>query len=120
MIRSLKIRNYTLLKDVSIDFKKGFTVISGETGAGKSVMLDALTLLLGKRIERYFIDKTSAKTIIEGEFSIQESKLAFFEKHDLDFQELTVIRREFNSDGKSRAFINDTPVLLNVLSEFHL
>ena len=118
MIRSLKIRNYTLLKDVSIDFKKGFTVISGETGAGKSVMLDALTLLLGKRIERYSIDKTSAKTIIEGEFSIQKSKLAFFEKHDLDFQELTVIRREFNSDGKSRAFINDTPVLLNVLSEF--
>ena len=118
MIRSLKIRNYTLLKDVSIDFKKGFTVISGETGAGKSVMLDALTLLLGKRIERYSIDKTSNKTIIEGEFSIQKSKLAFFKKHDLDFQELTVIRREFNSDGKSRAFINDTPVLLNVLSEF--
>ena len=118
MIRSLKIRNYALLKDVSIDFKKGFTVISGETGAGKSVMLDALTLLLGKRIERYSIDKTSNKTIIEGEFSIQKSKLPFFKKHDLDFQELTVIRREFNSAGKSRAFINDTPVLLNVLSEF--
>lgn len=118
MIRSLKIKNYTLLKDVSIDFKKGFTVISGETGAGKSVMLDALTLLLGKRIERHFIDKTSAKTIIEGEFSIQTSKLAFFEKNNLDFQKVTVIRREFNSDGKSRAFINDTPVLLNVLSEF--
>jgi DNA repair protein RecN (Recombination protein N) len=118
MIKNLKIRNYTLLKDVSIDFKKGFTVVSGETGAGKSIMLDALALLLGKRVERFSVDKTSPKTIIEGVFSIEKSKFTFFEKNNLDFQELTVVRRELNSDGKSRAFINDTPVLLNVLSEF--
>ena len=117
MIKKLQIRNYTLLKDVSIDFKKGFTVVSGETGAGKSIMLDALALLLGKRVERFSVDKTSPKTIIEGVFSIERLKLSFFEKNDIDFQELTVVRRELNSDGKNRAFINDTPVLLNVLSE---
>lgn len=118
MIKNLKIKNYTLLKDVSIDFKKGFTVVSGETGAGKSIMLDALALLLGKRVERFSVDKTSSKAIIEASFSIEKSKLAFFERNNLDFQELTVVRRELTSDGKSRAFINDTPVLLNVLTEF--
>ena len=118
MIKNLKIKNYTLLKDVSIDFKKGFTVVSGETGAGKSIMLDALALLLGKRVERFSADKTFSKTIIEASFSIEKSKLAFFERNNLDFQELTVVRRELTSDGKSRAFLNDTPVLLNVLSEF--
>ena len=103
MIKNLKIKNYTLLKDVSIDFKKGFTVISGETGAGKSIMLDALALLLGKRVERFSVDKTSSKAIIEGVFSIEKSKLNFFEKNNLDFQELTVVRREINLEGKSRA-----------------
>ena len=118
MIKSLKIKNYTLLKDVSIDFKKGFTIVSGETGAGKSIMLDALALLLGKRVDRFSANKTSFKTIIEGVFSIEKSKSVFFAKNDIDFQELTVVRREINLDGKSRAFINDTPVLINVLSEF--
>ena len=117
MIKALKIKNYTLLKNVSIDFNKGFSVVSGETGAGKSIMLDALGLLLGKRVERFSINKTSPKTIIEGAFSIEKSKLDFFERHHIDFQKLTIIRREIASDGKSRAFINDTPVLLNVLSE---
>ena len=72
MIKNLKIKNYTLLKDVSIDFKKGFTVVSGETGAGKSIMLDALALLLGKRVERFSADKTFSKTIIEASFSIEK------------------------------------------------
>ena len=118
MIRSLHIKNYALLKDVSIDFKEGFTVISGETGAGKSIMLDALALLLGKRVDRFSAGKTSHKAVIEGIFSIEKSKLVFFERNNLDYQEVTVIRREINSDGKSRAFINGTSVLLNVLSEF--
>ena len=118
MIESLKIKNYTLLKDVTINFQKGFTVISGETGTGKSIMIDALSLLLGKRAERFSVNKTSSKTIIEAVFSVTRSKLSFFEKYNLDFQELTIVRRELKNDGKSRAFINDTPVLLNVLSEF--
>ena len=117
MIVSLKIKNYTLLKDVSIDFKNGFTVISGETGSGKSILLDALSLLLGKRAERFSVHNTS-KTIIEGVFSVGRNKLSFFEKYNLDYEQLTILRRELKTDGKSRAFINDTPVLLNVLAEF--
>ena len=85
MIKSLKIKNYALLKDVSIDFKKGFTVISGETGAGKSIMLDALSLLLGKRVDRFSISETTPKSIIEGVFVIDISKKQFFSDNDLDF-----------------------------------
>lgn len=118
MIKNLTIKNYTLLKDVSIDFKNGLTVVSGETGSGKSIILDALGLLLGKRVERYSIDKNSSKTIIEAVFEISEKKIVFFQKHNLDYNEVTVVRRELTSDGRSRAFINDTPVLLNVLSDF--
>ncbi len=118
MIKSLKIKNYTLLKDVNIDFKEGFTVISGETGAGKSILLDALGLLLGKRVDRFSADKSSGRTIIEGVFSIKKSKSSFFKKNNIDFQEVVVVRREINASGKSKAFINKSPVLLNVLSDF--
>lgn len=118
MIKSLHIKNYTLLKDVHIHFDDGFTVISGETGAGKSIMLDALSLLLGKRVERFSEGNNTSKSIIEGTFFIDKSKQNFFEEYNLDFDEETVIRREINLKGKSRAFINDTPVLLNVLNTF--
>ena len=118
MIRSLKIKDYALLKDVSVDFKKGFTVISGETGAGKSIMLDALSLLLGKRVERLSASESTTKSIIEGVFVIDVSKKQFFSDNDLDFEEETVIRREISQKNKSRAFINDTPVLLHTLSLF--
>ncbi len=118
MIKSLKINNYTLLKEVSINFKKGLTVVSGETGAGKSIMLDAIGLLIGKRVDRFVLEKNTRKTIIEGVFRIDRSKADFFKKHKIIFHDLTSIRREFNSTGKSKAFINNIPVLLNVLSEF--
>lgn len=118
MIKSLKINNYTLLKEVSINFKKGLTVVSGETGAGKSIMLDAIGLLLGKRVDRFVLEKNTRKTIIEGVFRIDRSKADFFKKHKIISHDLTSIRREFNSTGKSKAFINNIPVLLNVLSEF--
>ena len=118
MIKNLKINNYTLFKEVSINFKKGLTVVSGETGAGKSIMLDAIGLLLGKRVERFSVNKNSPKTTIEGVFSIAKSKADFFKKHNINFEELTLVRRELNSAGKSKAFINNIPVLLNVLSEF--
>ena len=118
MIKSLKIKGYTLLKDVSIDFKDGFTIISGETGAGKSIMLDALSLLLGKRVARFSDAGYDGKTIIEGVFSVKKSKESFFESHNIDFDAITVVRREINAEGRSRAFINDTPVLLSVLLEF--
>ena len=118
MIKSLQIQNYALLKDVCINFMDGFTVVSGETGAGKSIMLDALSLLLGKRVERFSEDKNTSKSIIEGVFLIDSSSYQFFKDNDLDFDEETVVRREINQNGKSRAFINDTPVLLNTLTAF--
>ena len=118
MIKSLYISDYALLKNVSIDFTDGFTVISGETGAGKSIMLDALSLLLGKRVERFSTKENTPKSIIEGMFKVDKSKQSFFIENDLDFEEETLVRREINSNGKSRAFINDTPVLLNVLTAF--
>ena len=115
MIKSLLICNYALLKNVSIHFTNGFTVVSGETGAGKSIMLDALSLLLGKRVERFSENANIPKSIVEGVFVIDESKKQFFTDNDLDFETETVVRREINQKGKSRAFINDTPVLLQVL-----
>ena len=118
MIKSLKINNYTLFQNVSIEFKNGFSVISGETGSGKSILLDALTLLLGKRVDRFANDKLISKAVIEGVFIFKKSKYSFFEKNDIDFEEFTIIRREILPNGKSRAFINDTPVLLNVLLQF--
>ncbi len=118
MIKSLLICNYALLKNVSINFTNGFTVVSGETGAGKSIMLDALSLLLGKRVERFSENENIPKSIIEGVFTIDNSKKQFFTDNDLDFETETVVRREINQKGKSRAFINDTPVLLQVLTAF--
>ena len=118
MIKSLHIQNYALLKNVFIDFTDGFTVVSGETGAGKSIMLDALSLLLGKRVERFSADENRSKSTIEAIFIIDSSKKQFFTDNDLDFEEETVVRREINAIGKSRAFINDTPVLLQVLTAF--
>ena len=118
MIKSLHIQNYALLKKVFIDFKDGFTVVSGETGAGKSIMLDALSLLLGKRVERFSVDDNRSKSAIEAIFILDSSKKQFFTDNDLDFEEETVVRREINAIGKSRAFINDTPVLLQVLTAF--
>ena len=118
MIKSLQISNFALLKNVSIDFTDGFTVVSGETGAGKSIMLDALSLLLGKRVERFSTEENTPKSIIEGIFKVDKSKQGFFIENDLDFEEETLVRREIISNGKSRAFINDTPVLLNVLTAF--
>ena len=118
MIKSLHIQNYALLKNVFINFTDGFTVVSGETGAGKSIMLDALSLLLGKRVERFSADENRSKSTIEAIFIIDRSKKQFFTDNDLDFEEETVVRREINAIGKSRAFINDTPVLLQVLTNF--
>ena len=118
MIKSLHIQNYALLKNVFINFTDGFTVVSGETGAGKSIMLDALSLLLGKRVERFSADENRSKSTIEAIFIIDRSKKQFFTDNDLDFEEETVVRREINTIGKSRAFINDTPVLLQVLTAF--
>ncbi|CAN5382518.1 DNA repair protein RecN [soil metagenome] len=118
MLTALSIKNYALIEDIKIDLTRGFTIITGETGAGKSIMLGALGLLLGKRADLGAIRNSANKCVIEGVFDISNYKLEdFFIKEDVDFEAHTIIRREILSSGKSRAFINDTPVNLPVLAK---
>jgi len=118
MILHLSIKNYTLIDRMEIDFQQGFTVITGETGAGKSILLGALALLLGKRADLTVLMDKNSKCVVEAVFDIQNLNLkSFFEKNDLDFDPEVVIRREIVPSGKSRAFVNDTPVNLNVLKD---
>ena len=116
MLRALQIENYALIRSIEIAFDKGFTVITGETGAGKSILMGALSLILGSRAETDVLHDKTRKCIVEGSFDIEGLPLQdFFEENDLDYQPLTTLRREINEHGKSRAFINDTPVNLTTL-----
>ena len=118
MLTKLSIQNYALIEDVSIIFLNGFTTISGETGAGKSILLGGLGLILGNRAESNILLNTDLKCVIEGEFDISNYNLNnFFINNDLDYEELTIIRREVLPSGKSRAFVNDTPVKLAFLNQ---
>ena len=118
MICSLHIKNYVLINDLEINFEKGFTIITGETGAGKSIMLGALNLIAGQRADTGELLDKNKKCIVEAEFDVSQLHLIpFFEEHNLDYNKKTIIRREISSNGKSRAFINDTPVNLNSLKE---
>lgn len=117
MLSTLTISNYALIDSLEVDFNKGFTVITGETGAGKSILLGGLSLVLGKRADLSSLRVKDQKCIIEGTFKIDTYGLqGFFEENDLDYEDSTVIRREILPSGKSRAFVNDTPVTLGVLS----
>ncbi|PRZ21634.1 DNA repair protein RecN [Flavobacterium granuli] len=121
MITTLSIKNYALIEKLSIDFSKGFSIITGETGAGKSIILGALGLVLGKRADLTSLKNKEEKCIIEAQFEISKYNLeAFFEANDLDYEEDTIIRREILPSGKSRAFINDSPVNLQELQELGL
>lgn len=116
MLQTLQIENYALIRSLEISFAKGFTVITGETGAGKSILMGALSLILGNRADTDVLYDKSRKCIVEGTFRISEYSLeSFFQENDLDYQESTTLRREINEKGKSRAFINDTPVTLATL-----
>lgn len=118
MLRVLGIKNFALIEDISLEFTDHFSIITGETGAGKSIILGALSLLLGKRADLNSIKDSEKKCIIEGHFSIGSFNLSsLFEALDLDYEEHTIIRREILPSGKSRAFVNDTPVKLSNLSE---
>ncbi len=118
MLKSLVVENYALIRRVEIHFDNGFHVITGETGAGKSILVGALSLLLGQRADTAMVSDSTKKCIVEGVFDIQGLDLKeFFIHYDLDFDIQIIIRREINQQGKSRAFINDTPVALNVLKE---
>ncbi len=118
MLQNLFIENYALIEKLDIQFSKGFSVITGETGAGKSIMLGALSLILGSRADSKVLKNESKKCIIEGSFAIADYDLEhFFTENDLDFESQSILRREIAPSGKSRAFINDTPVTLPILKQ---
>lgn len=116
MLVNLTISNYALIKKLSLTPSSNLNTITGETGAGKSIMLGAMSLLLGKRADSKVLFNENEKCVVEGIFNILPYKLhSFFEQHELDYADETIVRREISSSGKSRAFINDTPVTLDVL-----
>lgn len=117
MLSRIYIQNFALIDQLEINFKKGLQVITGETGAGKSIILGALRLILGERADSKSISDFSTKSVVEAEFKISESLKIFFEENDLDFEADTIIRREILPSGKSRAFVNDVPLTLDVLKE---
>lgn len=118
MLRSLYIQNYTLIEKLDIDFNTGFSVITGETGAGKSIMLGAINLLLGQRADVKVIRQGTSKCTIEAHFDIEGYNLqSFFAENELEYERECILRRELQSSGKSRAFINDTPVTLQQMKE---
>ena len=116
MLRSLSIRNFALIQNLNIGFYDGMSVITGETGAGKSIMLGALNMILGQRADLSAIINKNEKCVVEAQFRIEGYGLEpFFKDNDLDFDHISIIRREISPAGKSRAFINDTPVTLDIL-----
>ncbi|MDX9940957.1 MAG: DNA repair protein RecN [Bacteroidales bacterium] len=118
MLKHLLVENYALIEKLDLNFGEGFTVITGETGAGKSIMLGALALILGQRADIQVLMHSDRKCIVEGIFDLSSLSLHdLFEKHQLDYDELSCFRREITPQGKSRAFINDTPVNLGVMKE---
>ena len=117
MLNTLSIKNYALIDDLKVDFPKGFIIITGETGSGKSIMLDALSLVLGKRADMSALRNKDEKCVIEAEFSLQNYEFqSLFNELEIDYDSQTIIRREILPSGKSRAFVNDSPVTLDVLS----
>ncbi len=119
MLKSLLIENYALIEKLDISFDDGLTIITGETGAGKSILLGALGLILGQRADTRALHNKNSKCIIEGVFRVKDLLMEpLFLENELDYDEITIFRREITPQGKSRAFINDTPVNLNVLKLF--
>jgi DNA repair protein RecN (Recombination protein N) len=119
MLCNLVVDNYALISGLEIEFRKGLTIITGETGAGKSILLGALSLILGKRADSSILFNKDKKCIVEGTFDIVQYGLEpFLTENGIDYEDYTIVRREISVSGKSRAFINDSPVTLEILSEF--
>jgi len=118
MIKSLTVNNYALIEELSVDFDKGLTIITGETGAGKSILLGALALIRGQRVDTSVLLNRDANCIVEADFDIKNYNLqSFFNQNDIDYSDITTIRRQINPNGKSRAFVNDVPVNLPILKD---
>ncbi len=121
MLQHLFVKNYALIDQLSIDFDQGLTTITGETGAGKSILVGALSLILGQRADKSVLKDETKKCIVEATVYIKNNNLeTFYHENDIDYNEQTIIRREINPNGKSRAFINDTPFNINTLRELGL
>src|SRR5574344_2044663 len=118
MLRSLHIENYVLIKSLDLDFKSGFSAITGETGAGKSILLGALGLVLGNRAEKEVLLDKEKRCMVEAIFRVDDNMKDIFSDNDLDFEKETIFRREITPLGKSRAFVNDTPTQLSVMKLF--
>ena len=117
MLKELRVKNFALIRNLQLEFQNQFTVITGETGAGKSILLGALGLIMGKRANTSILLDTDKKCIVEAIFLLKDLSLEkTFEEYDLDFEKESIIRREISPNGKSRAFINDTPVNLKTLT----
>lgn len=118
MLARLHIRNYAIISELDIEIDNGLTIITGETGAGKSILIGALSLVLGKRADTSVLYNSKEKCVVEAFFNMEGYELqSFFDENDLDLEKTTILRREINAQGKSRAFINDTPVNLSQLKE---
>jgi len=118
MLVKLYVQNYALIKDLDVELEEGLTIITGETGAGKTILLGALSLILGNRADTSVLLDKNEKCVVEGTFRLDEYDLSdFFTSNELDYGPVTILRREINPAGKSRAFINDTPVTVNLLKE---
>ena len=116
MLQHIHIENYTIIDNLSISFEDGFSAITGETGAGKSILVGALSMLLGQRGDASVLYDKDKKCIVEASFQIKSyGLLSFFEEEDLDYDDICIVRREITPQGKSRAFINDTPVTISLL-----
>ncbi len=121
MLQQLKIENFALIDKLDISFQSGLCTITGETGAGKSILLGGLSLLLGSRADASVIKAGETNCIVEGHFNVKAYNLkAFFEENDIDYDDTTIVRRQVTSNGKSRAFINEIPVTLQTLRDFSL
>jgi DNA repair protein RecN (Recombination protein N) len=118
MLKRLNINNYALIEEVKVEFPMNLAIVTGETGAGKSIFLEALSLVLGARADVGVLQDKSKKCVVEAEFFLGNYNLEeFFKANELDFESHTILRREINPEGKSRAFINDSPVILTVMKQ---
>ena len=117
MIQRIYIKNYALIQELELEFPKGFTVITGETGSGKSILLGALQLALGARADHSILFNKEDKCVLEVELEVRDDYRQWFEDNDFDYQPITIIRRELSPNGKSRLFLNDSPVTQNLLKQ---
>lgn len=118
MIQKLRISNFALIEDLDLDLNEGFTVLTGETGSGKSILLNAFTLLLGERAHLSLVGPYGKKAIVEAQLTASSDDQLFFQQHNLDYDQIILLRREIVRDGKSRTFINDSPVSVAVLKAY--